>query len=44
MENKKIWRMRQYTETNKKKHKQYTTLRDPKTTKKTKKYINITNE
>ena len=40
MENKKIWTMRPYTEINnktKKKNKQYTTLRDPKTTKKNKK-------
>ena len=41
MENKKLWRMRPYTEINKKqkKHKQYTPLRDPKTTAKNKKKI-----
>ena len=39
MENETIYRNQQK---NKEKHKQYTPLRDPKTT--TKKYINITNE
>ena len=44
MENKRIWKSETIYRNQQKTHKQYTTLRDPKTKKKQKNYINITNE